>query len=347
MLSSLILTMVALVQSPLSHALSQSSPTTANGNVHQRRDPDNAWQKDDNVLTSTSAELPSILPTPSANNTNTTELTPQNDLALSILANETSSGNGNSTVDDLVSKARGLLSELSSSDQYVKHENIAIAYCSDEDLQTVIDTYKAVQLNLVNVIDEIKTQNTRSSYGFKALFTSSRRKKFLQRIFEQMLVGAPFRLDNPDVRPSHWMPPPQRVGIVCVKDKADKSVPPEYVALCANPAAVVKNFTPWVLLCPPWFGYSNAPQKELCPIFSDGKASPDRMAFSQQSVMVHEFAHVYLGLRPYRAGHANEVYALSEIMGLSTGYQELNAGNYEAFYYCELLPDLNESSKRC
>ena len=285
----------------------------------------------------TTTLTPSTPPDPSGNDTQTIELTSQNDVALSILSNHTTNQTGNATIDDLVNQGRGLLADISrSTAAQVEHESIDFAYCFDDDKELVMNIYKAVQLDLIPVISEIKNVNTRSEYGFKALFKSARRHKYLQRIYEQTLVGALHSLFDKSGFGSGWKPPPQRPGFICVRDINDTRIPTGWNDLCTLPHVVasVKNLKLWIVLCPPWFVIPDAPTHDLCPTFPAGKPSSKRMPLTKQSVMVHEFAHLYLGFRSLRAKH-DEVYDLNKVMALSSALQEVNAANYEDFYFCK------------
>lgn len=97
------------------------------------------------VTSDASTATASILPDPPANDTQSIELTPQNDLALSILSKQTTNNTGNATIDELVNQGRGLLADLShATAEQLQHDNINFAWCFDDDRQTVVDIYKAV-----------------------------------------------------------------------------------------------------------------------------------------------------------------------------------------------------------
>ena len=281
-------------------------------------------------------------------NVTTLTLTPENDLALAILANDTSTDTGNATLDDLISKSRHLLGiEYSwKPDDRSSYGNFSVYNCGPIDPLTstaareVRDALARIQLNLITVAYEVKKYGTRSRYGFSALFKSNQRKNQILRNYEKMMVGASvIRRDLGLPNTPKPETSPQAVRLYCFRPEITSPLARAGYQQClANPNYIAF----WILggstigLCPLFFQIHYNPANEDCPKFSRGQMQGDGspMSINQEAALVHELAHLYIA-----HDTEEESGTLEEAMALGTKEQADNAANYAYFYSCKSFGD--------
>ena len=290
----------------------------------------------------------------------TIRLVPSNDLALSILAGQTTNNHtGNETLDDLVNEGRGLLAgDISwAYDDPTRFGNYVIINCGSKDgqpspvIKEIEDALRRIQLNLIPVIHEIKSKNTASTFGFKALFSTGRRRyvRYITQIYEKILTGASARW-RPGVRKTGEKTsgtveplPPQ---IVCLRNDIDNHVSLDGYETCIRqPKTSALNWegTTAVGLCPSWFQYNLEPTQAACPIFTNGALSDhpwnnDNLHRNREASLLHELVHIHIGHDP-----GVESYMLKLAMALSPAQQRANPANYAYFYSCK-SPILTDAS---
>ena len=274
-------------------------------------------------------------------------LTPENSSALSIIANQTNDNHtGTVALNQLINKGRGLLG-----DEMIYQPNHVFVYghwqiwnCGGLDEQTglVQNTIQRVMENLILVAWEVKNRNIRSSYGYSALFQSSRNRRQIQKIYEQILTGVKViwkRTWVPAAKANKLPKGPIPIQIHCLRPDVQNTDEIAGYMHCVEDSGLVALWgagSPVVSLCPRFFTLPASPSKDSCPTFSGdallNNMDPVQLQLNQEAALVHELAHVYIGHDP-----AKEVLRLYQAVALSASQQKTNPSNYAYFYSCESL----------
>lgn len=281
----------------------------------------------------------------------TVHFTPENDPAFAILTNDTGPSNSSAQVSaDVVRKARWL---LQSNQQWLPADkssfgNFTILNCGQPGTGSysygdeVREALQRMQVNLLSVDYEIRRYGLRSRYGFYSLFKTTRKRIQIEKIYEQMFVGAGVSYKPLELAPGQVITPKstneQPIKIICFRpDVLDQISLLGYQKCVENPyyAAMFIGSGSAIGLCPMFFhGISQTPDAQDCPQFSPSGQLPAEyyglLTANQETVLVHELAHVYL---PYSTGE--EAQSLQEAMALGYMDQVANAANYAYFYSCE------------
>ena len=185
------------------------------------------------------------------------------------------------------------------------------------------------------LIGEINGSGLNSAYGSQQFFKSSSNLNFARTIYQKIADGASIipAQAGPGVNPM----------IACADFYNGSPFTARCEALSAGSVSQI-SFSPLgsnvVVLCPAFWSLDNVPNREYCPVPPPAfESSPSDLLlqFNQRSVLIHELAHMYLGLSVLR----KVSYAAEAAIGLSAADSIKSPSNFALFYTGKLANDKN------
>jgi len=225
--------------------------------------------------------------------------------------------------------------------EHVSSGNYQIRFCDRDNQAEKIQAYLPhIWENIQKVIADAAL-GISSPYGFSALFKSNDNIANVTRLFQNIANGAPVYV-SPGTGRSIDFKIPKSPTFVCVN--AGKSAALDsWLNTWCEPSrridAIYNLNSEYIFLCPSfWNLEQEEPDSTDCPRLRRNALTPNdgTLTLNQQSVLVHELAHMYgaSGFHVPRDGK-KEVYLPMEAVNLNAADSLLNAENFALYYTCK------------